>query len=113
MVAMAATLFSSDSRMEAKGSTVSVDVAEGVLNSALSDQRKPRIHLGHCHHSMLVLFSFRSSCCAIFHLVLAIAVVTDVPVTAGDHNALSCIPSLTDWDVITISEFLAFSIIRS
>ena len=35
MVAMAATLFSSDSRMEAKGSTVSVDVAEGVLEGAL------------------------------------------------------------------------------
>jgi len=56
MVIIAATLLSSDWGMEAKGAAVSVDVAEGVLEGALWDQRKHRIH--HCHCSKLVFLRF-------------------------------------------------------
>src|SRR5882724_4572926 len=111
MIIIAVTLLSSDWGMDASGAVVSVDVAEGVLEGALLDQRKPHIHLGHCHHSKSVFLGFRLSFCTVFHLVLTITVVTDVPVSAGGRNATSCIPSLTHQDVVISGDFLAFSII--
>ena len=110
-VVMDAIFFSSNVGMEVRGGAVSVDVGEGVLEGAPCDQRKPCVHLGHCHCSMLVFLSSRSFSCAIFLLVLGIAMVADMLVTAGSCNSSSCIPSMTDWDVIFCSKFLALSII--
>jgi len=62
MVIIAATLSSSDGGTEAKGGTVSVDVAEGVLEGVPCDQRKPCIHIGCSHHFMLVFLGFGLSC---------------------------------------------------
>jgi len=87
MVIIAVTLFSSDGGIEAQGGAVSVDIAEGVLKGVPCDQRKPHIHLGCCHHSILVFLGFWSTCWEIFHLALSIAVLTDVLVATGSHNA--------------------------
>src|SRR5882724_7997535 len=113
MVVIAAMFFSSYAGTEARGGAVSVDIAEGVLEGAPCDQRNPRVHLGRCHRSMLVFLSSGSLCCAIFRLVLAVAMVADMQVTAGCCNTSSCVPSTTDRDVIICCKFLALSVIWS
>ena len=55
-VVMDAIFFSSNVGMEVRGGAVSVDVGEGVLEGAPCDQRKPCVHLGHCHHSMCLFY---------------------------------------------------------
>jgi len=53
IVEFAAMLDSSDAGIEGKGSADSVDVAEGVFEGALHDQRNPLIQRGHFHLSSL------------------------------------------------------------
>jgi len=61
MVTLAAILFSSDVGTETRGGAVSVNVAEGVLEGALWDQRKPRVQQGLFNLSLSILLRFLPS----------------------------------------------------
>src|SRR5882724_11355859 len=81
MVLVATVLFSSETGIDANGRAVSVNVAEGVLEGALLDQRKPHVHCGCFHRSVLSSISHLLSSCALFRLVFAFAFEAYVSIT--------------------------------
>ena len=69
------TLFNSDVGTEARGGAVSVDMAEGVLEGAPWEQRKPWVQWGLFHLSLLIFLGVLSSCGAVLCLVFPMAMV--------------------------------------